>query len=445
MSRILTPLLATLLLSGMLGQPAVAAEAREDVPRVRMPSFAEFDRAAKAGERLNVVFFGASLTWGANATDPQQSSYRAEIANRLTVAYPIAHFTFRDAAIGGTGSQLGVFRFNRDVARHQPDLVFLDFSANDDIYSDDPETLGSYESLVRRLVTELKVPVVQVIFPFQWNVAAGKLDGMKRREAHLKISEAYHTAVGDAIALAQQRVAAGEITIEAIWPDDGVHPGDAGYQLFADAAWDAYQQAVKTENVCRAPEKMLYTDTYMTNARARVSSLGELPAGWKVGRPHVVSAYFDMLMSRWLDDEVVASLPKDTEKKEPVPMNDMVAAPAQVAPLEVRFVGTMVMLFGESTVNSVKYQATIDGKIVKHKPHNATEELSEFNAGGLANIVKGNTHLVHTIATGLKPGVEHTLVLQPIFTGAEGEEIRLESICVAGPEAKVLPILPVTK
>jgi len=74
------------------------------------PSFADFDQRAKAGEHLNVVFFGASLTWGSNATDPQLTSYRARVSQQMTKAYPQAHFTFRDAAIGGTGSQLGVFR-----------------------------------------------------------------------------------------------------------------------------------------------------------------------------------------------------------------------------------------------------------------------------------------------------------------------------------------------
>src|SRR5438128_3337922 len=100
------------------------------------PSFADFDRRAKAGERLNVVFFGASLTWGANATDPNLTSYRGAIARKFEAAYPKAHFHFWDAAIGGTGSQLGVFRFDRDVLSHEPDLVCLDFSANDDIYLD---------------------------------------------------------------------------------------------------------------------------------------------------------------------------------------------------------------------------------------------------------------------------------------------------------------------
>ena len=85
------------------------------------------------------MFFGASLTWGANASDPNLTSYRALVGARLEKAYPKARFKFWDAAIGGTGSQLGVFRFERDVLRRKPDLVFLDFSANDDINSDDSD------------------------------------------------------------------------------------------------------------------------------------------------------------------------------------------------------------------------------------------------------------------------------------------------------------------
>ena len=93
-----------------------------------MPSFENFDKRAKAGENLTVAFLGGSLTWGANSTDPQKTSYRALISRKLAETYPKAHFTFIDAAIGGTGSQLGAFRLQRDVLAYKPDLVFLDFT-----------------------------------------------------------------------------------------------------------------------------------------------------------------------------------------------------------------------------------------------------------------------------------------------------------------------------
>ena len=390
-----------------------------------MPSFKEFDRRAKAGERLSVVFFGASLTWGANASDPQQTSYRALMARRLEEAYPQARFKFWDAAIGGTGSQLGVFRFDRDVLRRKPDLIFLDFSANDDIYGDDAETLASYESLLRRGILDAKAPVVPVIFPFLWNVQAGKLDGMKRRDAHLAIAKAYNVPAGDAIELAQRRVKAKETTIAQLWPFDGVHPGDAGYVLFADAAWQAFQDGVKDGMVCAPPAKMLYPDTYLKNARVRISSLGEPPAGWRAGTPNPVSAFFDMLMSRWLDDETIASNRKGKN------------APQEVARLKAKFCGSMVLFFGESTTKSCKYKVYIDGKLIEHPEGQKKEMLPEFDGGKLGKMCNGNTHLVQVVATGLDPAVEHTLEIEPLCSGDSELELRLESICVAGGKATV--------
>lgn len=78
-------------------------------------SYAGFDQSGQKGETLSVAFFGGSLTWGAQATDPQRTSYWALVSQRLKQTYPKAHFEFWDAAIGGTGSQLGAFRLERDV------------------------------------------------------------------------------------------------------------------------------------------------------------------------------------------------------------------------------------------------------------------------------------------------------------------------------------------
>jgi lysophospholipase L1-like esterase len=382
------------------------------------PSFAEFDRRAAAGERLNVVFFGASLTWGANASDPQLTSFRAVIARRLEETYPQARFKFWDAAIGGTGSQLGVFRFERDVLRRKPDLVFLDFSANDDIGSAKPETLASYESLVRRIILDAKAPVVQVIFPFKWNVVQGNLDGMPRREAHLAIAKAYRAPAGDAIQLAQERVRAGKTTIEQLWPVDGVHPCDVGYGLFADAAWDAFRQAVRDKVVCAAPEAMLYKPTYMTNARVRVASFTSLPEGWRVGKPSVVSAFFDMLMSRWLDDVAIAA------GKTP-------------GRLRVSLSGSTVMLFGESTPTSGKYRVYLDGKLVQRKSNDGKQVFDEYDAADFAKRIGGKAYLVQVLAEGLDPAVEHVLEIEPLFAAGVEQELRIESICVAGGKAEV--------
>jgi len=130
-----------------------------------------------------VVFFGASLTWGANATDQALSSYRAQTKEMLEARYPKARFLCYDAAIGGTGSQLGVFRLDLDVLARKPDLVFLDFSANDDNWNGSPLAFASYESLLRRIIRDGRAPVVAVMFPFKWEIAPGLESGSSK---HLK-------------------------------------------------------------------------------------------------------------------------------------------------------------------------------------------------------------------------------------------------------------------
>lgn len=373
-------------------------------------SFAEFDRRAREGERLNVVFFGASLTWGANATDPQLTSYRAVVGNRLTEKYPKAHFRFFDAAIGGTGSQLGVFRLERDVLARKPDLVFLDFSANDGINDKNPETFASYEAILRTLILR-GIPVVQVILPFQWDVEKGTTDGMVRRDGHRGLHAAYRTAVGDAIKLAQIRVKSGETTIKELWPVDGVHPGDKGYELFADAAWEAFEKAVASKQICAIPPKMIYRDTYMASRRIELAKLDPLPAGWTAGRPHVVSAYFDMLMSRWLDGEAIA-----TGKS--------------AARLKFKINGSMALLFGESTPKSGQFRVYVDGKLIERKSGDGKPLPPEFDGGKLGKMMNGNAHLVEILVTGLAPAVEHTLEIEPVLE--DGQELRLGALGIAG-------------
>ena len=48
-------------------------------------------------------------------------------------AYPKARFAEINAAIGGTGSDLGVFRFRQDLLSKQPDLLFVEFAVNDSL------------------------------------------------------------------------------------------------------------------------------------------------------------------------------------------------------------------------------------------------------------------------------------------------------------------------
>jgi lysophospholipase L1-like esterase len=363
--------------------------------------FFTFDQRARAGEALSVVFLGGSLTWGAQSTDPQTKSYRALTSRKLEATYPKAHFRFGDAAIGGTGSQLAAFRLERDVLARKPDLVFLDFTINDDPYSEPKANrLASYESLVRRL-EERGVPVVQVILPSKQDLNA-KPSARPLDALHKAIGSAYGLPLADAVALVRQRVADGQTTADRLWdlPEDRTHPGDAGYALYAEAAWDAYAHAVATKAVCRLPATMIHADTYMTVNRFRLATLSALPAGWTTGVPHRNAIAFDFVCSRWMDSLVIAE--------------------SGAAPLRLKIRGSEVMLFGEQTKQSGSYRVIIDGG----EPKTYTAKCAD-----------GNMRLVNLIAQGLSADQEHDIEITPVLE--PGQELRIESVCVAGASAQV--------
>lgn len=374
-----------------------------------MNTYAGFDQRARKGESLNVAFFGGSLTWGAQATDPQLTSYRALISQRLKQFYPKAHFEFKDAAIGGTGSQLGAFRLERDVLAHKPDLVFLDFTINDDAYSKpDVDRLASYESLVRRMVLA-GVPVVQVILPSKKDVLPNPPERSLDAK-HKEIGKAYGLAIADAVALVKARVSDGKVTPDQLWDvaSDGTHPGDAGYVLYAEAAWAGLQQGISQKQVCFVPKAMLNADTYMSVNRFQLANLSRLPRGWQVGKPSRSAIAFDFTPSRWMDAIVIASRSK-------------MDAPAP-APLVLLVQGKNILFFGEATMQSGKYHVVIDGKEVK------VQDLGKMSP-------HGTWRYVEMIAQNLDDQASHRVEIIPDL--APGQELRLESLCVAGAPARI--------
>ena len=365
------------------------------------PEFSTFDQKARRGKRLSVVFLGGSLTWGAQATSPMNTSYRALVEKKLVATYPIAHFRFWDAAIGGTGSQLAAFRLERDVLSQKPDLVFLDFTINDNPYVEPTlSRLSSYESLVRRLV-QAEIPVVQVILPAKQDVLANPSE-RPLDEKHKAIAAAYALPVADAVTLAKERVAEGNTTPDQLWdlPEDGTHPGDAGYALYAETAWEAFQGAISEKRQCRLPEKMLHADTYMTVNRFRLAASSTLPEGWQAGKPHRNAVAFDFVCSRWMDDLVIAG--------------------TNAVPLRLNVQACDIMIFGERTKISGSYQVRIDGG-----------EATTYSA----RCADGNMRMVEILAEALDPAREHEIEITPDLKA--GEELRIESICAAGSPALV--------
>ncbi|MCF7855274.1 MAG: SGNH/GDSL hydrolase family protein [Candidatus Pacebacteria bacterium] len=123
---------------GSSSECCMLREAHECSPRGGLPNFfAHLER----GGNITVAYLGGSIT--------AQSGWRVQSLAYFQEHYPQATLTEVNAAIGGTGSLLGVFRLEHDVLRYEPDLVFVEFAVNDS--NTNPESVvQSMEGIVRK-------------------------------------------------------------------------------------------------------------------------------------------------------------------------------------------------------------------------------------------------------------------------------------------------------
>ena len=410
------PALTLRLLLTSLVLPFAALSARADTmpatPASPLPTVASFAARAEKHEPLSVVFFGGSLTWGANSSDPQRTSYRGRMMTYLLKKYPNTPFTFHDAAIGGTGSQLGMFRLERDVLPYKPDLVFLDFTVNDGAEGTDVQALASYEHIIRELLGH-NTAVMTVQMLFRWHAEKPDAPFPPRVEAHLKLSAAYGIPAGNAFDYVRAKAKAG-MPIHTIWPLDGAHPCDEGYQLIFEAVRDRFEQAITETTPTVLPAASVFDNLYPKTTRHILTD--KLPEGWTREITYRTALWFDGMASRWMGDVATASV----KHKSPA--------------LEFEFTGSMVGFFGERNGLAPAVKIWIDGKPLQMPKAAEGDYLWPMSTAKFSPPKKGsgNLFLWQLISNELTDG-KHTLRIEPIWEGADKDaELRIESICFAG-------------
>jgi lysophospholipase L1-like esterase len=243
-------LLRTLfLMVGLVAASCVTAYAG-DVPAVEchprggLPNFLA---KAKAGDEVRVAYLGGSITAAPGWRVKSLADFKQE--------FPRATFSEINAAIGGTGSDLGAYRVGQDVIAHAPDLVFIEFAVNDG--STPPEQImATMEGIVRQILRANPATDICFVYtvsePFLGDLAAGRC----QRSAAAMEAVADHYAIPSVhfgIEVAR-RIAAGTLTFKGEKPNpfdpattpmlfstDGVHPlVETGQVLYADVLARAF-------------------------------------------------------------------------------------------------------------------------------------------------------------------------------------------------------------
>jgi lysophospholipase L1-like esterase len=198
---------------------------------------------ARAGGEVRVAFLGGSIT----AAD----GWRVFVLQHLRREFPQTKFTEIFAAVSGTGSNYGAPRLQRDVLRHQPDLLFVEFAVNDG--SGSPRIEAQIEGIVRQ--TRAASPRTDVCFVYTVSTYLLKdlqATGLQSTARSMENIAAHYgiPSFNFGIEVAR-RVQAGTLVMSApasvtadargldpqgrlIFTRDNTHPTDAGHRLYTE-------------------------------------------------------------------------------------------------------------------------------------------------------------------------------------------------------------------
>jgi hypothetical protein len=124
---------------------------------------------------VTVVYLGGSNT--------RAEGYRVMTAEWLQQQYPQVDIRAVNAGISGTGSDLGCARVERDVLKHKPDLVLVEFVGND---GGDPESKARIEGIVRQIRKMSRMTDVLFVYTLKERDVAGFQAGQYQKGALLQ-------------------------------------------------------------------------------------------------------------------------------------------------------------------------------------------------------------------------------------------------------------------
>ncbi|HUT92634.1 MAG TPA: SGNH/GDSL hydrolase family protein [Thermoguttaceae bacterium] len=239
----------------------------------------------RAGPTVKIAYLGGSITAAAG--------WRVQTREWFSQAFPQARVEEIDAAIGGTGSDLGVFRLQWDALRHRPDLLFVEFAVNDGGAS--PERIWqAMEGIVRQ--TWAANPRTDICFVYTYRVGYEEdlRKGLCPRAASAMEMLADHygiPSINFALEVVE-REQAGKLVFKTDEPTeagviqfskDGVHPLTEGHRIYTNLVAQAVQQMAKDSRpIDHGPKlKTAFVDDHWQAAKMVPVTSAMLSGEWK--------------------------------------------------------------------------------------------------------------------------------------------------------------------
>ena len=378
-------------------------------------------------KKLNILYMGGSVTSGYGADPIEENSWRALTNKWFKDNYPDCNISSVNAAVGSMGSHFAVYNYGEISENDKPDLLFIDSAINDSyLYSGatNPQsgdaynnTLRNLESLIRNAIADNpNVDIVLVITFDHWNLSsypsADAMEDLAKKyqlpcidlRLALKARAEADGRAWNSEALKPYRTNDPNDGIEQLYrTDDGVHPNNAGYKIFADYVtdylggyMDKAEEKAPTELVAKSLSPETLSSVILNNPTVVKANEIPLSTGWELtsnGFSNIGTAKFGGIYGSAVTSNTVGST------------------------LTFEFTGTEFGFIAEKGADCGKLYVEVDGVAYKYDK-------------GVVDLNGRSDKHTRVIATGLKD-TEHTVTLKAL-QGTGGNRVTIGAYYING-------------
>lgn len=294
-----------------------------------------------SGDSVKIAYLGGSITETGDGWRPQTTAW-------FQKKWPKAQITEIHAAIGATGSEIGVYRMERDVLKYKPDLLFVEFAVNDGGCT--PENIWKqFEGIIRK--TWKANPHTDIVFCY--TIVSGMIEGY--RQGNLPTTAAAMEQIADFYGIPSidfgPRVvklmeedklvfkADSPVPGKILFSRDGTHPIASGSALYTLDVERAMNAMIGMKGVDHGPE---LAKTFIKGNLENVSMVPVtkemLKGNWFLLKDGVRYSQY----KRWLDQVWCTETPGSR--------------------IEFRFKGSHVKLYDIPATNGGQVWITVDGR-----------------------------------------------------------------------------------
>mgnify|MGYP004656037501 CR=1 FL=1 len=198
-----------------------------------------FRDAINNRDSVRIGYIGGSITQEAakiNWPEYVNAWIKKKAGNKIVYAENIG--------IGGTGSDIGVFRFEKELSDKDCDLIFVEFAVND---GDIEQTLRarSREGLVRKILKSTQADVV-FVYTYRQEMLGDMIEGRVPQliAEYEEVAEHYNIGSVWMAKAAFEKMSDGFMGFEKFL-GDGLHPNQLGSYIYAGAVIEYLDRELK--------------------------------------------------------------------------------------------------------------------------------------------------------------------------------------------------------